>query len=151
MPDDMDSASKRIAEDRIEEAMQEGAFDDLPGKGKPLNLEDDPFDKGTWAAHHLLRINDYTLPWIGERRDIDTDVEAARTALARTYRWAQAGLTRQPPDPYVEAEWQRAVSVFREQATKLNRRIRDYNLKAPDTAFHRPLLDVEKEIESLSE
>ena len=31
----------RIAEERIRTAQQEGAFDNLPGKGKPLNLEDD--------------------------------------------------------------------------------------------------------------
>jgi hypothetical protein len=77
-------------------------------------------------------------------------VEAARSALARTYRWAHAGLARRPPDPYAEAEWQRAVRAFREQVAALNRRIRDYNLKAPDTAFHRPPLDADKEIESVS-
>ena len=31
----------RIVEDRIQEAQKEGAFDNLPGKGKPLALEDD--------------------------------------------------------------------------------------------------------------
>src|SRR5262245_20503431 len=30
-----------LVEDRIKSAQQEGAFDNLPGKGKPLNLEDD--------------------------------------------------------------------------------------------------------------
>lgn len=30
----------RIAEERILEAQRAGAFDDLPGKGKPLQLED---------------------------------------------------------------------------------------------------------------
>ncbi len=30
-----------IAERRILEAMERGEFDDLPGKGKPLSLEDD--------------------------------------------------------------------------------------------------------------
>jgi hypothetical protein len=30
-----------IVEERIRAAQQEGAFDNLPGKGKPLNLEDD--------------------------------------------------------------------------------------------------------------
>ena len=30
-----------IVEERIRTAQQEGAFDNLPGKGKPLNLEDD--------------------------------------------------------------------------------------------------------------
>jgi hypothetical protein len=31
----------KLAEDRIEEAQREGLFDNLPGKGKPLNLDDD--------------------------------------------------------------------------------------------------------------
>jgi hypothetical protein len=30
-----------VAERRIVDAMNEGVFDNLPGKGKPLNLEDD--------------------------------------------------------------------------------------------------------------
>ena len=32
---------KRIAEDRIRAAQDEGVFDNLPGKGKPLQLDDD--------------------------------------------------------------------------------------------------------------
>jgi hypothetical protein len=31
----------RLVEDRIQKAQAEGVFDNLPGKGKPLNLEDD--------------------------------------------------------------------------------------------------------------
>jgi hypothetical protein len=31
----------KIAEERIREAIERGEFDDLPGKGKPLDLEDD--------------------------------------------------------------------------------------------------------------
>lgn len=31
----------RIAEERIKEAMERGEFDDLPGKGRPLKLDDD--------------------------------------------------------------------------------------------------------------
>jgi len=33
----------RIVEERIQKAQEEGAFDNLPGKGKPLKLDDDPF------------------------------------------------------------------------------------------------------------
>jgi hypothetical protein len=32
---------QRIVEDRIQKAQEEGVFDNLPGKGKPLPLEDD--------------------------------------------------------------------------------------------------------------
>jgi len=31
----------RLVEDRIQKAQDEGVFDNLPGKGKPLNLDDD--------------------------------------------------------------------------------------------------------------
>ena len=31
----------RLAEERIQKAQEEGAFDNLPGKGKPLNFDDD--------------------------------------------------------------------------------------------------------------
>ena len=35
------AALERLAEERIRDAMQRGEFDNLPGRGKPLNLEDD--------------------------------------------------------------------------------------------------------------
>ncbi|MCD6490280.1 MAG: DUF1992 domain-containing protein [Thermodesulfobacterium sp.] len=34
---------KKIAEERIRRAMEEGLFDDLEFKGKPVELKDDPF------------------------------------------------------------------------------------------------------------
>jgi hypothetical protein len=33
----------KLVEDRIQKAQDEGVFDNLPGKGKPLNLEEDSF------------------------------------------------------------------------------------------------------------
>ena len=35
------AALQRLAEERIRDAIQRGEFDNLPGSGKPLNLEDD--------------------------------------------------------------------------------------------------------------
>jgi hypothetical protein len=32
---------ERLAEEKIRDAIQRGEFDNLPGRGKPLNLEDD--------------------------------------------------------------------------------------------------------------
>ena len=53
------------AEDQIRRAMEEGKFDDLPGEGKPLRLENDPFEDPEWRmAHHVLRNGGFTLPWI---------------------------------------------------------------------------------------
>lgn len=37
-----------IADRKIEEAMAEGAFDDLEGAGRPLRLDEDPFVDPLW-------------------------------------------------------------------------------------------------------
>ncbi len=42
-------------EDLIQRAIQEGKFSDLPGKGKPLRLDDNPHADPDWQlAYHLL-------------------------------------------------------------------------------------------------
>ncbi len=48
---DIESALRRVADRKIEEAMGEGKFDNLPGKGLPLELEPIPADENarmTW-------------------------------------------------------------------------------------------------------
>lgn len=56
-----------IADRKIREAMEAGAFDNLPDRGK------------LWMAHHLLRVNGFAPAWIEEARDIDES--AARLGL----------------------------------------------------------------------
>ena len=58
---DMESAMRRLAERRIEDAMQEGKFDNLAGRGKPLELEDIPTDENArmmWWALRIMKNND---------------------------------------------------------------------------------------------
>src|SRR5436190_11631896 len=59
---DIDWALRRLAERRIEEAMREGKFDNLPGAGQPLDLEPMPAEEDArlmWWAIRLLRQNDF--------------------------------------------------------------------------------------------
>jgi hypothetical protein len=44
-----------LAERRIREAAQEGAFDDLPGAGKPLPGLQGPYDPDWWVKEWLRR------------------------------------------------------------------------------------------------
>src|SRR5262245_60814216 len=53
---DIMSAMQRVAERRIEEAMREGKFDNLQGKGEPLDLEPLPADENVRAQYWALRI-----------------------------------------------------------------------------------------------
>jgi hypothetical protein len=53
---------QRIAEQRILEAQREGAFDNLPGKGKPLELEDLSWvPEDLRIGYHVLK-NAHVLP-----------------------------------------------------------------------------------------
>src|SRR3954464_9651588 len=59
---DIENALRRLADHRIEEAMREGKFDNLPGAGKPIELEPMPAEENArlvWWALKLLRQNDF--------------------------------------------------------------------------------------------
>ena len=108
--------------------MEAGVFDNLPGRGKPIPLDTNPYeDPSPWMAHHLLRVNGFAPAWIEEARDIDES--AARLRLQLRDRST------------------RAIQEFRERAQELNRRILTYNLKCPSAQFHKRPLEIEAEIE----
>ncbi len=61
----------RIAEEKIREAMENGEFDNLPGKGKPLHLEDDrhiPSDLR--LSYKILKNADCLPPELELRKEI---------------------------------------------------------------------------------
>ena len=125
----------------IQQPMEAGAFDDLPGKGKPLRLDDGPSDDPVWRlAYKLLRDNGFSLPWIEERNEIEKEIESARAALKRSRAWhIEQGVS-------AKLDWEQAVDVFRQKAGALNKRITTYNLQAPSPALQRRLIDIEAEI-----
>ena len=138
-------------EDQIQRAIQEGKFADLPGKGKPLRLEDDPHADPEWRlAYHLLRSSGYSLPWLELRQELETETAAALQALRRAWDWRVESLSQGKPAGQVEAEWKRASDAFRDQAAGLNKRIFDYNLKVPSDRFHMRKVDPQAEIERLA-
>jgi len=82
-----------IAEARIEQAIREGVFDDLPGAGRPLALDDDRLvPEELRAAYRVLKSAGFVPPEVEARRDaanlftllatLDDD-NARRYALAK--------------------------------------------------------------------
>jgi hypothetical protein len=80
------SSWESLSERLIREAQEAGAFDQLPGHGRPLVLEDHTFAGELALAHHLLRNAGLAPPWIEadkEVRDLDRRVASL---LARAER-----------------------------------------------------------------
>jgi hypothetical protein len=60
-----------LAESRIREAMVQGAFDDLPGAGRPLALDDDALVASELrAAYRVLKNSGFVPPEVEIRREI---------------------------------------------------------------------------------
>ncbi|WP_299025482.1 DUF1992 domain-containing protein [uncultured Thermanaerothrix sp.] len=126
---------ERLAEEKIRAAMEAGAFDNLPGRGQPLRLPENPYEPDEWRlAFHLLRANGLTLPWLETRREIETELNTARAELAQA--------VGQPC-------WEMAQQKFVMRLTALNKRIFNYNLQVPVERFQRPLLNIGAEIERI--
>ena len=65
-----------IAEKRIEEAQAKGEFDDLPGRGRPLELEDmSHVPEELRMAYKILRNAGCLPPELAERKEINRLVD----------------------------------------------------------------------------
>ena len=85
----------RLAESRIEEALARGDLDDLPGTGRPLDLDESPFvPEELRAMLRVMKNAGLVPPEIVDRRDAQAlaeslaccDDDAARTAALRKLR-----------------------------------------------------------------
>ena len=137
-------------EEIIRQAMEEGQFDNLPGKGKPLKLDDNPYEDAEWrTAYHILKSSGYTLPWIETLREIEAALESARVSLRLAWVWQRDALATNNDPAWIKAEWQRAVGQFREEIFSINKHISNYNLQAPSVRFQRPKINPDQEIQAI--
>ena len=139
-------------EEHIRKAIQAGKFDNLPGKGRPLRLDNNPHEDPEWRlAHHILREGGFTLPWIETLREIEADIENAFSDLARTWAWRQSAIASRKERPaQIELEWRRSKGIFCERIAALNKRISSYNLEVPAPGFQKLLLNADREIARLT-
>jgi DnaJ family protein C protein 28 len=115
----------------MREARERGEFDNLPGKGKPFNWEDEsmvPEDQR--MANRLLKHNNFTLDWIEMGKELDAEY----TRLVDDYRAAQ---TARSQGRLPETGWREARDLFEKKVDDLNRRVIGYNLRVPGDQFIR--------------
>lgn len=138
-------------EEQIRRAIEDGKFTDLPGKGKPLSIDENPHTSPEWRlAYHVLQSSGYSIPWIEQRREIEQQVAHVLHALHQAYIWRNTQAASTLSAAQKEAEWQRAQSTFMDSAQEINKRIRDYNLQAPAPDVHLPIIQPQREIERLT-
>ena len=144
----------RIAEGKIKEAMEEGKFDNLPGKGKPIIFDDDPMTPPHLRMMNRILRNANVLPeWMQIFRDIESErkqiVDMRVRLIRENQKWA-ARLAHTPMLPGVVRQYTAWHATGRAGYLKLlksvNNSVLKFTLVAPSTAQPIPTYRVEAEM-----
>lgn len=121
-------AVERLVEDLIQESMAKGDFDNLSGKGKPLQkFSHSPhIDPMTHNLNRILIDNGYQPEWILLQKEIRETIERLRKSVVAARRKLGEPMTL--PE---QKQWGRVCEQLAEDIRKLNKRVDDFNLVVP--------------------
>ena len=126
-PPRTESEWRDLVSNRIDEAMRNGAFDNLPGRGRPLNLNRNPYaPEGSEMAFDLLKKNNLAPAWIGQRTELLRDIERWRARVAEVVARPATGA----PET-LAARRQLQKEAWQLELQALNKRIVNLNLQQP--------------------
>jgi DnaJ homolog subfamily C member 28 len=144
---------------QIREAQERGAFDNLPGQGKPLDLAPNPHAQDYELLFKMLKDAGYAPEWIELDKAIRRRLEKARLALARGWQWYNTHSTelagRSARRAHAQRDrlcnsWHRTVAAFEKEVQIVNEEIAELNLKVPSPRFQRTKVDAADEIARLT-
>lgn len=120
---------------RIDEAMRNGAFDNLRNKGKPLLIDRNPYvPEGEQMANDLLKKNNLVPHWISERNamlDAIARFRAQFQSISQRFQTEWQSSTDAKFRANLSASWLRQVESWSQEIKDLNRRITSLNLQQP--------------------
>jgi DnaJ family protein C protein 28 len=145
------SQYRHYIEEQIQQAVARGEFDNLPGTGKPLKLEDDALAGDKTTAYRMLKQNGYAPPELELLKEIRRENERVEQQLNRLRSQARSLRTRRvspfPGEKHAYNESvEKAATAYEEKLRALNRKILTFNLSVP-AAMHMTFLDVEKKMQ----
>jgi len=139
-----------LVDDQIRAAQERGDFNNLPGVGKPLNLDENPYAGDRALAFHLLKQNDLLPRELDIGQEVDSELAGAEKVLAELRRQRDWLLNQRGPG---RERARKAYARLREEyAARYEAALRQarskmltLNIIAPST-MHRPLIDVETQM-----
>jgi hypothetical protein len=147
-------------DEAIKRAQQDGAFDDLPGKGKPLTWRDDTHAGDMALAFHMMANAGFTPDWIERGRELRARADELESGLAAWEAWWNQQRDAAATLPAESARGRRnellasaalRVDQFRKAASELNERIDRYNLTVPVPTARMARIDVDRRVASLEQ
>ncbi len=123
-----------LIEDLIQKGQEKGVFDNLPGKGKPLNLKKNRYEGDRELANTLLKENNLRPAWIVTREDIINRTTRLRQDMAHMWRRHDQAFRLAQDETRRGAltiSWDDACRRWEKEINALNGAIGDFNLRRP--------------------
>ncbi len=146
-----------VVDKQIRDAIERGEFDNLSGRGKPIDLGENPFTPREWRlAYKVMEDAGVSPEWIEQDKEIRREVAklaallengagSLREQVAKAKRLAQDQMIAE--HKRLREEREHACAGYLQRATELNRQIDFFNLKAPVARLQHPRLRIEEAIE----
>jgi DnaJ family protein C protein 28 len=116
----------------LRDAQQSSEWQNLPGEGRPLNLDDNPYAPADQKlAYKILKDNDMSPAWIMDGKELEATREKIMKRIGRA---KAAGITS---SSYVSDSLRDAVKDF-------NTKVMNYNLKVPPGIPQKRFVDIDK-------
>ena len=117
-----------VVEQRIWQSMEEGHFENLAGKGKPLDLNTNPHaDPSEDTLYRILSKNGCAPEWVELNKQIRSDAAEWRSALKKAWAYNINGNN---------AKWTECSEVLKVQMNAINNKVRGFILCADLKCIH---------------
>lgn len=142
---------EQLVESQLQDAIARGVFDNLPGVGKPLDLDESArlLAGDNWLGNKILRDNQLLPEWLGIAREVE-DLQRRVDALDVQHAELVALVSRTQDWGHAAPALDRAVARFEAAARQLRARQDELNVKAPGHRTERPAIWVEFHLQRLA-
>lgn len=123
-----------LIEDLIQDGQERGAFDNLSGKGKPLDLSSNLYEGDRQLANQLMKDQDIVPPWLARRNNAAAAAEELRQDIGRHWRRHEQAYRLVRDDARRKAlafSWRAHCRRWEAEIKEINKLIDDFNLRRP--------------------
>jgi hypothetical protein len=142
-----------LVEERIRKAKEKGAFENLEGKGKPLDLSENPFEPPEMAmAYRMLKNAGFAPYWAELGKDIDAAKEVLEEETGRFTKYCRVVASSREFFQGKRFKDRESRFYLDQQAklSKINTMIDEFNLHCPTFHQTRGRLNVREEMSRIT-